>query len=330
MTTIHETFLCSHEHVQHFGGRRRRCRDCRKTWRVHQRRRGRRVHSRAIRLLDRTLRQGLTATQIAAQARGSVATIRYRLSRLLNREMQLPAPAPPPGPYVMLGDGLWFRFAGVRYVLYLLALKPLDQDRAYFLDPILLKGRECLEAWGQVIATIPFGVPEQVRAFVSDGLRGLSTLAGEQGWLHQRCHFHLIAQLELQRGRRLHDPRERLYRDQVILTVRKMLRVRSQMRLKELTGELEAQLRSPWCTKRLGAVCRDFIRELPDFRTYLTHLDLNLPTTTGTIESMNSLLRDRLNKLNSPAALARWAICFVRAHPSLCCRGFRSKRTPNS
>lgn len=329
MTTIHGSFACLHRHVQKFGGRRRRCRDCSISWRVRSKRRGKKVHRRA-RVLPAVLVDHASLERLARARRLSPAQVRYRLRQEMVRELSQPlAQAFPPGPCALLGDGLWFRFNRQRYVLYVLALKPLGQDRAYFLDPVLLKGRECLGAWEQALSVVPSEIQQRVQAFVSDGLRGLGTLARVQGWRHQRCHFHLISQLELQRGRRLKDYQERTYRDQTILTVRKILKVRNQVRLRELVSELQALLGSPWCTTRLGQVVRDFLRELPDFRTYLKHPKLNLPTTTGTIESMNSLLRKALGKLNSPDALMRWAVCFVRTHPSLCCRGFRSKHTPN-
>lgn len=57
--------------------------------------------------------------------------------------------------YVLIIDGLWFTFQGEDWVLYVMAVKPVDKHFALFLDPVLLKGKEACRRWKQAIGTIP-------------------------------------------------------------------------------------------------------------------------------------------------------------------------------
>ena|SRR3989344_916950 len=55
------------------------------------------------------------------------------------------APRLPRGPYALVVDGVYFTFERREWVLYLMAMKPIHFHRMYFLDPVLVKGRERLE-----------------------------------------------------------------------------------------------------------------------------------------------------------------------------------------
>ncbi|HXV79037.1 MAG TPA: hypothetical protein VEG60_04085, partial [Candidatus Binatia bacterium] len=108
----------------------------------------------------------------------------------------------PTGPLVLVLDGLYFRFRGKDWVLYLMGVKPCHQNRAVFLDPLLLPGRENLRGWSQAFTTIPAHIHRRIRASVSDEISGIIRLSTGQGWIVQFCHFHLISRLQNCRGRR--------------------------------------------------------------------------------------------------------------------------------
>lgn len=78
-------------------------------------------------------RSGLAARY--TKAMHALVAERYPIARL------------PRGPYALVGDGLWFRFKRIDWVIYLMAVKPAHDTRAYFLDPVLLVGRERYEGW---------------------------------------------------------------------------------------------------------------------------------------------------------------------------------------
>lgn len=100
-----------------------------------------------------------------ANAMRAVAQKPYAVSALLQ------------GPYALVGDGLYFKFKRREWVMYLMAVKSAGSKKAYFLDPVLLEGRECYERWVQAIATTPLNIKKRICAFVSDGFRGSQPLS---------------------------------------------------------------------------------------------------------------------------------------------------------
>ena len=94
---------------------------------------------------------------------------------------------------VMLVDGLRFTVEGTIWVQYTTALKPVGSSLAYFVDPVFVSGHESAPKWQAVFRyTLPEIAP-RIRALVSDGLPGLKTVAADNGWVYQRCHFHIWA-----------------------------------------------------------------------------------------------------------------------------------------
>jgi hypothetical protein len=74
---------------------------------------------------------------------------------------------------VMLADGLRFTFRGESWVQYSIALMPSHDVRALFAVPMLRPGSECAANWQAAFAMLPPAVVRRIRAFVTDGLRGM-------------------------------------------------------------------------------------------------------------------------------------------------------------
>jgi len=202
-----------------------------------------------------------------------------------------------------------------------MALKPLGANTAYFLDPVLLPGREHVERWKQALDTIRPSIRERVRALVSDGFRGSKGLALENAWLHQRCHFHVLAQLQGRPGRQKRSIRAKPVRDAIYQDVKEALVMTDKQQLEYLQEHLRQQTNRPDCPKRIRGVAREFLRNVDFFRTYLRHPELKLPATTGAIESMHNLVRDTVRRIRSPKSLLQWATAFIRLHPTITCNG---------
>ena len=318
---------CCGQRVQRFGDRRRRCSQCGRTWRIRKKKRGRKPGRIAHELVQRTISERRPLVRQALRRGLSAPTLRQRFRRALQWFLErAPEPPPPAGELVLIADALWFRFGKERWTLYLLAVKPLEAAWARFLDPVLLPGKECLSQWRVATQTIPPQLSPRIRAFVSDGFRGSKALARAGGWIHQRCHFHLIAQLQGRLGRHKHLP-GRGVREAIYGRIREALETASPARLALLRQELRQLSRRPSCPKRFRMFTRDFLRELDAFRAYRRYPQLHLPTTTNVIESMGKVLRDQLRPLSTPAALLRWATAIIRLRPPMVCNG--SKYQPN-
>lgn len=309
---------CCQAPIQRFGGRRRRCRACGRTWRVYPHRRGRKRVRPTAHVVIRTIAE---RRPLGTQRGASLAARRKRFQTALRWWLaHTRPPAIPPGPLVLLIDGVWCRFGSHDWTLYLIAFKPLGESRAYFVDPPLLPGREAGLTWHAVLQELGPDVLRRVVAVVTDGFRGSHTLARHHNWLHQRCHFHLVAQLQQRRGRHLQLPGAGA-KQTVYEAVRAAVVTDSPQILRRLQRQLRRALADPACRGRVRLIVGGILRHLDAFRTYRRYPQLDLPTTTNVVESMARRIRDRIRTLRTPAAVQRWAVAIIRLRPSLKCNG---------
>jgi hypothetical protein len=253
----------------------------------------------------------------------ALPTYRYRFRKALEGFVARPSPQPlPPGPLVLLADGLWFQFKRHPWVLYLMALKPCQDDYAVFLDPVLLAGSERAARWDQALAGIPQAASERIRAIVVDNLPGMRRLAHQHGWVLQLCHFHLLLKLYGQRGSRPHALRGGPVREQLHQCIRHTLSLPADAPLDTTLRRLHQLALTDCGTARIQGVVRALLRDLAFYRSYLQYPQLGLPQTTNTVESMGRLLREmfRRNRAGSnPASTLRWATAFIRMRPTMTC-----------
>src|SRR3989344_820551 len=196
MQTIHAKSPCCRETIYRFGSRRRQCRVCGRTWRVRVKKRGRKLRRSSIRLPRKVFAEYARMVSWARRRRMSTAAASFRLRGAMQHVIRATHSRPlPRGPYSWLRDGLYFKFKRMDWVMYVMAVKTIKSHRAFFLDPVLLRGKESYERWRTVVAAIPQETKKRVKAFVSDGFRGSKLIAREHGWIHQRCHFHLLMAL---------------------------------------------------------------------------------------------------------------------------------------
>lgn len=321
MKTLHLKSPCCQEIVQHFGGKRRRCANCGKTWTVRPKKRGRKPIRRFTNPLTEIIGRGTTLTVWANRHQVGLANASQQFHRALIRFINKPSkPVIVLSPYVLLVDALWFTFKKQDWVMFLLALKPAMEHRAYFLDPVLLPGGESYENWNTALTAIPLKLKKQIKALVSDGFRISKSIALEQGWIHQRCHFHLIAYLQVRRGKRKRlvgaSVREGIYQTIILL-----LKERKLQKVKTLSTQLRQLSCKPDCPRSMQMIVAEFLRHLSEFRAYLNYPELHLPTTTGSIETMCKLIRKRVSTIRTAKALRLWATALIRLKSPITCNG---------
>jgi hypothetical protein len=323
MSTLHEKCPHCRGVVHRFGGRRRRCSRCGKSWSIHARRRGRRSHRLSPSLLAKVLLDTQPARLLALRYHCSQAAIQKRCRREMTRLLlRPPCQSSSDGELVLILDGLRFRFRRRDWTLYDVAVKPLSRNTASFLDPVLQPGRESAERWRDALARIAPGVRKRVRAVVSDGFRGADAICLENGWIHQRCHFHMLAQFtgSHNRKRRVRT-RTKRSRDRVYRAVCTALQTTDDRELERTFQVLRQLVEKLPRRRRWRGIVRQFLADIDDFRAYLLHPELHLPRTTSVMESMHSLMRIALSRINSPHAVRRRAACLVRLHPTMTCNG---------
>ncbi|MBI5022931.1 MAG: hypothetical protein HZC05_02065, partial [Candidatus Magasanikbacteria bacterium] len=231
MKILHEKMHNCQDNSWSYGQRRRRCFVCGKTWTVWKRKRGRK-HSRPDKNLLRKIfveRESLSRLLPVRKKRITVSGA----SRRLNKAMLAVVDEKNQGhftgeQYILIIDALWYHFQKQRWTLYLVAVRTVNGKRARFLSPVLLPGKENLFDWQAVISQLPIGLKNRSVALVSDGWRGVERVAKENNWILQRCHFHFISQLQVNRGRWKQLP-DQMYREQIYQTARKLLTAKTRI-----------------------------------------------------------------------------------------------------
>lgn len=326
MIPIHAKSPCCGALVRRFGRRRRQCTHCKRTWRIRQKKRGRPRTRHLEHLLKRILIDGHTLAQEARNFRLRTVSIAARFQTALRSFVASAPPRLPMGPYALIIDGVYFKFQRKEWVLYQMALKPIQSKRMYFLDPVLITGRERMEAWEQAIDTIPGDTRKQIRGLVSDGLRGFQGLAATNEWIHQRCHFHLLASLVRGKGKRRYRTKGSPVRDHVLKAVRTMLANELKQKRNRARRILRQYATDSTCPAYVRKHITEFLEREDDFRSYLAHPKLNLPTTTNAMESSGKLVRKATRTARTPGSLRLRAVAFLRLKRSVACNGFD---TPN-
>jgi hypothetical protein len=250
---------------------------------------------------------------------------RHRFRQALRRFVARTSPQKlPSGPLILLADGLFFYFQKRAWVLYLMAVKSCTGKTAVFLDPILLPQSESAVRWRQVLAAIPLKTKARIRALVTDNLNGMKQIAQHEGWVLQLCHFHLIQKFQVQHRRQRRALKGGAMREEIYRLIRQILEIPSGTLLKASVVQLTQLAQNRRIPYRIQAVIREFLSSINYYRTYRIYPELNLPSTTNTIESMNCIIRDLLRRnhsASSPQSLLRWATTLIRLRKKLNCNG---------
>src|SRR5574337_1241566 len=332
MNSLHAKSPCCRAKINRFGSRRRQCSRCKRTWSVRRKKRGRKPWRASPAFLEAVLVQGRTLKSLAPRAGLTRQAVGHRCRQALRRFVSRPRVLGlPAGPLVLVLDGLYFRFRGKDWVLYLMAVKPCHQNRAVFLDPLLLPGRENLRGWSQAFTTIPAQIHRRIRASLSDEISGIIRLGTSQGWIVQLCHFHLISRLQSCRGRRNRRLAGRPLREALYQLTRQALELPDGSRLETVLKELRHLVRQATGLRVIRMIVREFLRRIDHFSAYRKYPELNLPTTTGSVEAMGRRVRDLMRQtrsISSPQALKLWATTLIRMRPTVMCNGkhFQQKK----
>lgn len=332
----HAKSPCCNAPVRRYGRRRRQCIQCHSTWRIRQKQRGRKRNRINPLILVNTFCNHETLTQRANRSQLSTPVIqkrhRYELEKYLRGSKLVPLPS---GKLILVIDGVWFQFKNrERLVIYLRAVRPVQSNKAVFLDPVFMVGREHVSCWKHICDQLPFQLERRIVAVVADGFRGVEAFAARNGWILQRCHFHLIAELQRMRGmgKRV---KNRKIREKLYQSVRAALEITDARQLKKLQHTIFRLSISKRCPKWMGMRAREFLRHIDDFRAYLKYPELQLPSTTNTVESMGRTIRDlvrRSHGFRTPKALRQWVTALIRIRPYRICNPKRilKKIQPNN
>lgn len=331
MNSIHVKSSCCGAKIRRYGGRRRQCCKCKKTWSIRPKKRGRCRHRFIIDQLHRVFLQHFSLSQLfSCKSQVKLPAYRYRFRQTLKKFLATPhKPNIPEGLLILLADGVWFQFDGKPWVLYLTALKPCAGKNAVFLKPVLLPGKESGSKWQKVFSAIPEDIRRRTCAIVVDNLNGMRVIARENNWLLQLCHFHMLTKLRVRRKSIQRKLKGGSIRRELFDLVSYALHARNPQKFKMTMNSLKFFSKGNLATKRIRATIRDFLNYVGYYRTFLDYPNLDLPTTTNTMESMGAILRSMLRHSrawSNPKSLLMWTEAFVRIKGSLACTGCKINR----
>lgn len=326
MNSKHVKSPCCRAIIRRYGRRRRQCTKCKKTWSIRAKKRGRPRIRFVPNRLYKVFLQSFSLKQLYnGRVQVKLPACRRRFRQHLKEFLSTPHnPNIPEGYLILLADGIWFRFEGRPWVLYVAALKSCSGNRAIFLKPFLFPGKEGGSKWEKVFAAIPEDIRHRICALVVDNLNGMQMIARKNNWLLQLCHFHMLIKLKVCRKRIQRELKGGSIRLELFDLVSYALRARDPQKLNKALSRLEFVSKGDLATKRVRATIRDFLACLGYYRTYLDYPNLKLPITTNTMESMWAMLRSMLRHSragSSPKSLLMWAEALMRIKGSLACNG---------
>ena len=164
----------------------------------------------------------------------------------------------------------------------------------------------------------------QITAVVSDGVLGIDRFARAKGWIHQRCHCHLVRILHPLLGLRWQKVKMKEFRLAAFELVKIILTSKQEQEVTDCLRNLRVFAYSPACPTRFGLKLRGFIRSYNDFRNYLTYPELRLPKTTNSAEricGMTTEIIRRTRSFRNQKSYQQWVTLYFKLSPTIQCNG---------
>lgn len=325
MNKKHEKSACCRADTIKYGKRRRQCAECKRTWSVWQRRRGRKKkRTNKTFVLAFLNREVASLACMAKKRRCSEAYLQEMLRRSRDCFIQETLwSAVPAGDLLLVADAV-VKFVEHRWhTVYLMLVRPVDGTKAIILPPLIIPGTETAPNWATAITTIPASLLNRVKAIVSDGHVGLVYEGSRRGWVVQRCHFHLLARIQSRRSR-FATARNREEAEEIFRLVRTVLAHPDESVIQQTLMQLKEISRYS-TSPEIRKVLSGFVTNYRQYRSYLVFPELHLPTTNNTAESLASSIADlkqRMRGFPTLQSFTQWIIALLKFKRSITCNGF--------
>lgn len=320
MKILHKKSECCNAKIVRFGAKRRQCTACKRTWRVYPAKRGPKPSRKQCNYLKKVFNHGLRVKQLSLNSRLSTDAVYKRFAKNLNEVIKKKRIIRIRGSeLILIIDAQWHYFKKELWTIYCLSIKSANSGMATMLDPVLKQGKESAASWNEIFNQLPLSIKNRIVVIVSDGIRGIEGVVENNGWIIQRCHFHLLSLLQKMRGKRA-STYGRLVREEIYRLVKLSLSETSTFRLNIIYRRLTMLSQEDGCPKRMRMIVRDFLRRISEFRNYLSYSDLNIPITTNVMESFNSFAREKAKTVNTPKSWHKWVIACARLKSKFICK----------
>lgn len=331
MSKQHMKSPCCQGKIIRFGQRRRQCSICKNTWSIHPKKRGRKSKRTNTDLVKYYLSNGsLNLDKHAGKLGITVPALRKRIRKslelLLAKEQWLGPPKDKE--FIAVIDALLEQiFTGRRkryYTIYFVLLRPTDSDEAIILKPVIYPRYENGTDWQRALGKIPKSVRNRILALVGDGEPSFITIARENDWPLQRCHFHLLAELYRSASRKRKSKNRKLV-DKIESLVRSIITTTDNKKLNDDLGKIFKLINDSNIPVRIKTrFLKGFYRNYQLYRTYLNHPRLNLPVTSNSCETICRIVGKFLSKvhgLNTARSLIKWIEALALIRKRISCKG---------
>lgn len=325
MNIQHEKSPCCQGKIRRHGGRRRQCVECLKTFTRWKKKKRHPKRRDSIQLIEDYLRGSDGSFEQQALKRGLLpSTFRARMRQALRKfVVQTSWPDIPDGPLIAIADAMFVLIHGQPYTIYIILLRPVESSTAVIVGASLIPGHEQLTpGWAEMFADLPTEVRQRILALVCDGNQGLLGMAHYYDWILQRCQFHLLSRLKHYASDS--DWNRFNYWGEYIQTVVKEVLYTTDPERLETALQAIQKICDETPSKGIKKVLSGFLKQYPDYRTYLQYPKLHLPRTSNSMESLNAqfkALLGRAHGFSSVAALALWLEAFCKHRKTITCNG---------
>ena len=326
MNKKHEKSACCRANVVGYGGRRRQCVLCRRTWSRWKKRRGRKKKRIDVYLVKKFLHRDVSSLAYLARKKDvSEAFVQSQLRKSRDSFTKKTSwPDVPRGNLILIADAVIEMIERKWRTVYLMLVRPVLSDTAVILPPLILDGTETFDRWRKAIDTIPNRVLCSIRAIVCDGHKGLVGEGSWRHWIIQRCHFHLLARIQSRRSR-FFTTRHKQEAEMIFNHVHVVLGHHDARRI---VRSLDALEEIGWLSTspEIRKVLSGFVSNYGDYRSYLTYPKLNLPITNNTAESLASSIADlkhRMRGFKTLHSFTSWIIALLKFKRAVKCRGYQ-------
>lgn len=318
-----EKSSCCDGNIIGHGAKRKKCVACGRTWSLWKKKRGRKKVRADVNIVQQYLNgERASSARMSTRRKVSESSIQNRVTR--SRDVFIrttPWREVPDGDLILIADAVVELIGRSWMTAYLMLVRSVEGDTAVILPPRFIRGRETPAGWSEAIDGIDPAILSRIKALVCDGHAGLTSQSMWRKWLLQRCHFHLIASIRARRARtpmaRHHGEAHTLMAHaRIILTDPDERTVTASLSVIEEVGWLSS-------SKIVRKVISGFVRNHRDYRTYLEHPKLNLPTTSNSAESVASLIgntKRRLRGFKTARSFELWVVATLKLKGVVKCR----------
>jgi len=324
MLKKHPKSACCQAQVIRYGGRRRQCVSCGRTWTVRPKRRGWKRFRAAASLIVRYFSGAISSIRSLAKHNNwnrdrAQQMIRRSLTHYaLHNGNDWRSLLPEYGKLIAIADAMWHHVNGQKITVFIILLRPLDRNEAVVMLPSFWPGHEDGMGWENAWGRIPQAYKRRICALVCDGQWWLIAFGHRQGWVVQRCQFHLLANLQMYLG-----ARDRRRNSRVLKLVRTLFSIANQKQSHQILNQL-ATIKTASKSRGIRRVLSGLETNYADFQNYLRHPKLNLPTTTNAAESCIKGIRELMRRcrgFRSMETLKLWIVGYVLWKKTICCNG---------